>query len=1786
MNHGLLYYVLALLVFAAGASAQPALIEVEPNDTPATALEFSGEAVLVGSMSAGDQDAFKWTVSDVDAQKFWSFEFQGIAGKLSFVDFLQLEYAENGVDVSAKRKLFSIGSRDGTKPQVIEDILLEPGEYLLGFVSVGGGGSFRPPAVGLNFSEEERQKQDSGVDAGQGYRFSIRSKGTPGIRTFQKAPADKSSAIEIRPEQMLVTYLQEQESWFSFDLSKEKQEQLYLLSGQVPAGRSLQMALLDGAGKELARTQSDEFGKYDMQDLALQPGRYSITAKFKDEGSMSALQLSKSGMRVDGSEAEPNNKYELANRLKIEEPIEGRLPDSGDEDYFQFAFNQEQSDRLWEIRLNIAEPGKAQICLLSDAGVRKKCVSGSGEISIGDLGLEAGSWGVVVERGASAKYSLSFHSEGQRSEASEIEPNDQIEDAITIPTNNRIKGRFIGDENDFYQILITEKPQLWRFQVMGEKLHELAYYDASGHQQQNYRVPNNQTRIRLENLYLLPGKHYVRVAGKDGGKYTLLAMPVGQPDPNAEFEPNDDTSRMQRLRFSQKRTGLLADKEDRDYYRFSLENWENISLQFTPAADGTVQANLYWEGHLFKAFNKPVPGERVELKGIFPPGDYHLLLTARDPSDADYSVEISRLPRFACDKDCEPNDNFDFASPFPADNFIEGRVQTWRDDDWYRLPVFDREVEMTISASSAVNFAISAENKKPIPLKRVATENTWQAMLPVGEPHFLKIMNSPENHYQMKFEFAGVQSGQVPSNHSALEMSLSFDHKQVAAFHQYGQQVDGKLVIKNSGNQFVEGRIEGTVSDHRWQLIPERKEFGVDAGETLELPVQVLVPEDAWPEPAVRISLKVIERSGSISEVFDELRADPEGVLRKPRQAWMLQKELLGGINVAWSKLGGQVVGDTSSAIGSGFDQLIDSMAVKNQGMRLRGGYEEKAFVTVKLAGIEPVPVAGIALNSLGMGYAADYLREFSLQLSIDGKEFNEVLTAEMLPIKREQSFVLHNQIPARFARLVFKSSYGGIVNPPISIGEFKVISAPGIEIFTGEGPNIADANLGGHVVWSSPAISAANWDDHMLNDNQYFETMRLNAGEQLEWVLGFHHNRVAKISELEWHPGVGPATADTPAKVNLYASVDSPLGPWKSIGQWDLTSSGKEPAKFVFQNVPWVRFLKFSVDAPDGRTLYSLPRYLKVFEKPPGQDYLSILGEWGFANRRSYYESLQPVALEAPFQEADNNSRQTAALLASGVAVRGRVLLGKHEHWYKLQPSADQNFIQIELHGEPTVRTVVHAETSSGDEILLKKLKQESDSGRHFFEAYVPAGQEIFLRIQEPPRNVVFAWDTSASVGAYLPVIYNALLSYAGDLVPGRDTANFLPFGSSMLMREWYGESYVLQLALNDYPRKESSSAAEKTLLQATEALAERPGTKAIVLVTDAATSRHAQMWDAFAGVQPRIFGIGVGSEGAFGRNPPQEQDLMQDWSQVNGGYYSLVLQESELEFAFQRAASMLRRPAEYVLSVHSETRQPPKPGRLQVLADEASKERLAAFAFILDASGSMLKRIRGKTRINIAKDVLIDLLNNHIPAKTPLALRVFGHREINSCRTDLEIPLVPLDAPRATRFIGKIQAKNLAKTPIADSLAQIPADLKGAKGTRSVILITDGEETCEGDPAKVIEDLKQQGFDVKLNIVGFAIDNSELESQFAGWAKLGGGQYFRADDQQGLQQALLDALQVPYRAFDSSGEVVGTGIVGQEPIELSAGVYKVIVDTAPPTIFKRVEIHPESSKELKIAH
>jgi hypothetical protein len=1782
-SQNFLYLMLAwvLVMIPPTVCGQELFYETEPNNTPAEANTVSGEINIAGTMSGSDQDAFMWTVSDADAEKLWTIRLDGIPGKLTILQVFRVEFADNGVDVVGKQKLFGTGTRDGAKPAIVRDMLFEPGDYVLGFAYGGGSsGYYRPPVDSVAFGE------GSGEDAGEqeqgGYRATIRS-APLNVRALPAPPESQGDAPTLRASNLHASFIASETSWYRLELSEEQAENLWEIHGQIPVGQTAVVTLRNVDGAEQASTEVDDFGHFRLTDLGLPAGEHFIEIRGDQPNTIRLVDSTQTGQRIEGGEAEENGDWTLANIVDGLKPVTGRFGVRGDADFFRFTLDEQDVEQLLELTATTGAGQNINLCLLDDLGRRVQCRSGQGTVTLPKLNLQPGEWGVQLDKGIeSAEYTWQLSPQGSRNPDLEFEPNDEIERAVTMPARNRIKGRFdTAGDDDYFRFVVTDEAQLWRFQAIGDGLQRITYFDGAGRQGQQFR--ESSRRLRLENVFLMPGQHFIALAGKPGTDYTLLARPLGPPDPLGEREPNDSISQPQRIEFGQRRNGLLPSTADEDLYSFTLYDWERIRVMAEPAADGDLYMKLYWDYPSYFFRENISPGEPANFEGLFPPGDYIISLTSRKVSDAEYHLGIERLDRFSCPTDCEPNPDQAFASPIPASGIIEGSNDGWDPTDVYELTVADKARQLLVYADQPYQLKVTAANDRENLVAWDPALGAFRGQIPAGAMTYLEIRSANEG-YRLAIGWDGSPEPSLAAGKPAAEIELDLDAAAVRAYREYGQRVTGRLRVMNTGASTLAMSLEAATSDRRWQVELEQAAIEVAPGETRKVPLTVNVPRDAWNGFSTRISVRAFNEGGQVTaqgDIHVETEADPVSPVRH----FALPDALRGGFNVAKQQLGGSWAGNYTTAVGGRFEQAIDGVAVSGNGMGLRGGYKgDTAELVYDLAGEEPVEVAGVTINLLTGASKRTYLRRLDVAASLDGATWEPLVFAPLEPVDGEQAFVLDHPVKARQVRLRPELNWGGKPRLEEKVGEFKIITPPGFDLSGGKGFNLARRDLGGHVVWHRPHIDA-HWGNSILAEEGRDPSVRIKVGQSLSWVIGFHHDRAALLDRLEWvhkPPGHKSVRFKT---VQVAASMDSPLGPWTPIGTWKLSADGTVDV-FKPEQAFWGRYLKFTTNPVEERLSHALPTPLRAWEVPTSAEYRSVLTEWGDLSRQAFWESRRPVPPDPPFTLAANDSKARAAPLEPFQRVSGAVMLGSHEHWYRLKVPADQNTLTLYLQGRPTVRTVVNAETEAGERLVVRRIDQRSAPYEHVFEAVTEPGAVIYVHVEEPPRSVIFAWDTSPSVAPYVPVIYNALLEYSRDARPGLDAVNFMPFGRGLLLKEWFSEPYVLQTVVNEYPRRESSSLAETTLTKASLQLAPRPGSKAVLLITDAFTPRYrGGLWDALEAVRPRVFGLGVNIVGPGIGDVNHAYDLMQGWTAVNGGHFSQLLTPGELEVGFERAQTLLTEPAAYSLEVKTEFREAPGPGTLTVVAGgDAGQAAGGAVELILDASGSMLKRQQGKRRIAIAREVLTEAVSDWIPDNTPIALRVFGHREPNACRTDLEVSLAPIDRDALAATIAGVQAMNLAKTPIADSLAAAARDLSSAQGSVSILLLTDGEETCEGDPAEAIALLQEKGIDVTLNIVGFAIGDAQTEALFTEWATLGGGRYFSAADQAGLADAVNTALKVPFVVYAQDGSKVTEGLVGGEPAELEAGFYRVVVKGAEPRVFDDVEIAGESRVELEL--
>jgi Ca-activated chloride channel family protein len=187
------------------------------------------------------------------------------------------------------------------------------------------------------------------------------------------------------------------------------------------------------------------------------------------------------------------------------------------------------------------------------------------------------------------------------------------------------------------------------------------------------------------------------------------------------------------------------------------------------------------------------------------------------------------------------------------------------------------------------------------------------------------------------------------------------------------------------------------------------------------------------------------------------------------------------------------------------------------------------------------------------------------------------------------------------------------------------------------------------------------------------------------------------------------------------------------------------------------------------------------------------------------------------------------------------------------------------------------------------------------------------------------------------------------------------------------------------------------------------------------------------------------------------------------------------------------------------------------------------------LDASGSMAGRVRGKMKMNVAKSAIAQFVSN-LPQNAKVGLTVFGHQGSNqavdkavSCAgIETIYPLAQLDNLQFTQAVNSFQPTGF--TPLATTLEQVNASLSTYDSTTNqnvVYLVSDGIETCDGDPVLAASQLHASNAKAVVNVIGFNVDKA-AQKQLEAVAAAGGGEYFSADNADELNQVFERGKQI----------------------------------------------------------
>ncbi|GHE20748.1 vWA domain-containing protein [Halomonas urumqiensis] len=1784
----------ALLVFEQVQAFPRMMFSQEPDDSVEQAPSFRGEARLVGEVSGDDRDHFAWQLDDAETDRLWTFELQGDGEGELQVEFLwpgeapetsgvTTFGAEPETQASEDVSLLRLAVSPGVDQARRGSLMVPAGEHLIRMLPKGSGGEYH-----LTLTSDER----------------INIRGTVG----------PDEADEIAVEAGRQWYFQLDVPELAIPLvAEDDARQLWRVVVLGELGVPLEAWIEDADGEIIAEAMEgtplqQQWGQLELPEGASMHLRHSeggvigrLGARVVEDGRrQEETSPDEAEAGHDPDQQAPTVAGSPETRLWLEAG-EALTLEMGRNDRRYLAFQVREEEALtFGVSAEDAEP-PLEVCLREIGGSDEVCREGVSETLFERMSLPAGDYALALRRRGrsdeSLAYTLSLNEDEPVAQGVVSRPNDAREWALPLVADEPVRGHFDANREAWFALQVSGETQQWEISSKGESLERLSLY----HDGENAAfIDNRGTRsgdedLWLEHVRLLPGRYLLRLVGEQT-EYRLQASPTGQPQPGGEQEPNDDDSDANPLWLGEQVQGSFHALRDEDRFHFHLPGWNRVALELNPPEDGELDARLFWqEQAMLRVSGQDEP---LSVDQWLPPGDYILVLEGDRVSRARYQAKVSVSDPWTHDDMPAPSSVASNAPLLPENAVLSsdmGGVSTG--GGLLRLPITDQDRHIHLEGridsldSAFTGLEFRTEGGEVLEIGEAEGRGRHVVTIPGGEAVILEVSFGRASRDVSVSDPAYPLPAPPP-----LEMRLEMDAERLPPFAATEQRLGSRLILDNPGEESLELDLESHVSHGGATVSGLPDSIELAPGEEAELPLDWTFPPNMLESAPLTLYIKAGD------EVLrHELALDARVPPVEPSVVPDVPASLVGLTDLAWNTLGATFVDPASGEPiddllqrRSGYAHfLIDGMAGSGSSIRVERDLGE-ALPPIRLAG-EGGRVKGIAFNQRSNHDHKDRWREVDIALGDRHDTLEVVDTLELSSADGEQFFELQAPHEARYAQLRPRSVWGDdqARRNAHGTGLLRVLGEPEGELAERR-HDLLDHDLGGHWVYTLPDIgSLYGVQGHRSTNRSVMDERAVRRGERIrgrtiEMVFAFLHQRAARLDELQWVENLDWEGLPV-AGVKVYTATESPVGPWQAQADWTLERDDEGVASLELPESPRARYVRLVFDEPEvpegeRRATWRIPEALKAYEADSLGSGRSVLGHWGMDHSRGPLEAEQPPG-ELSLVEVEDTHSQADEPLVVERRITGRVEEPGDTRHYRIDLEEGDNTLAFALQESQRGRLQASLTGPEGAEEALNW--RDVEGGKRHAEAVDLTPGTYRLSVAEPPRSVVFLWDGSGSVSEHQPSIYQALNRFAEGLKPGREVANLLPLGGPLLIDGWAESPAQVARTLNAYNGRFSGSDSDPALALASRALANQEGEKAIFLITDAEQlGREMSVWQRLEGVRPRIFTLEIGHGG---RRDTEEyrwyQDQMLGWANVADGRYDYTTNRSELIRAFEAGMRELRLPTTFALEVERRYQEPPEPGSLRVTSGEAPIVAAGAVQLIFDASGSMLQRMEGGRRIDIARDIVQRVLDERVPASVPVALRAFGHTEPHSCETELLVAPGDDNHAQVRRAVEGIQAINLARTPLADSLDVVLDDLADYQDQRRlVVMLTDGEETCEGDLEQSVERLVDEGVDVRLNIVGFHIDEIGLQDEFERFATQGGGEYFDSQDGSELSQGLADALAATWRVLDSEKATIAHGRVDGDARSLPPGDYTLVVEAHDGERHQTFNMAPRQTMELRL--
>ena len=487
-----------------------------------------------------------------------------------------------------------------------------------------------------------------------------------------------------------------------------------------------------------------------------------------------------------------------------------------------------------------------------------------------------------------------------------------------------------------------------------------------------------------------------------------------------------------------------------------------------------------------------------------------------------------------------------------------------------------------------------------------------------------------------------------------------------------------------------------------------------------------------------------------------------------------------------------------------------------------------------------------------------------------------------------------------------------------------------------------------------------------------------------------------------------------------------------------------------------------------------------------------------------------------------------------------------------------------------------------------------ETALGNMLEVTYHVGPEDHLLRIYRPESFLTIVFDDSGSMGPSVDIVKKILGGYLDNLGEGLSLKLMKYEDDPTSLSDFTHDAAVLKEAMEREVQGGGGTDTFKGLLEAVDSVSLQDGNRAVLAIFDVldcsgskCMQNYTELWNSIlqSGISFSTIAVQKGWDSETSYYTNSRQRIFKEIAYASQGEFYYSPSPDKVEESAERIFRQLTSPVEYRLKAEmSQTEQ--KLGAVEVRIEEGAEKKAAKnVELILDASNSMWGQIAGTAKITIAKEVLKELIEG-LPDEMNVGLRLYGHRYgLNDGKACQDTELVtPIGLINKAQLTGEVEAITpRGKTPLVYSVLEGIKDFKEI-GSGTIVLISDGVESCDGDIEAIAPALKAAGLDLQVNIVGFDIKEEEARKQLEAIAASTGGIYLDAKDSEQLLDSLEQTLRVEFVLLDDQGRVKARGVVGGEPVQVLEGTYTLKLLLQPGPLEIRITIKPDAKATLTL--